>query len=408
MTRMYTWFPLLLLLLVSGCNSGGTTDAHPDSAYADSIVSDISADALRWADSVMRTMSLEEQAGQLIMPAVYSDSSARAVRQLRRYVCDWHVGGIVLLKGDIHSAAAVVDTLQKMSHPAMFIAIDAEWGLAMRLEGAPEFPRNGFLAGRADDIAAYDYGNEVARECRLIGINMVLGPVIDVAERGSVIGNRSFSSDPQEVARLGIAYSRGLTDGGVIAVAKHFPGHGSAAGDSHKRVAALYRSREALDSIDLLPFREFVKSSFPAIMVGHIAAFAIDSTGIPAAVSGKVITDLLKQEMEFKGLIITDAMTMEGAGKTSAADALIAGADIVLAPPSTDNAVKSIIEAVESGRISQPELSSKVTKVLYYKFLTGLYESGKVIRGNDLDIRMNAFDRNDLLRRLTGVRGRNS
>lgn len=409
MIRVFPWILAVFILSLPCCAPGrSATDDRQDSSTPDSIDTDISSDARVWADSITRNMSLEEMAGQLIMPAVYSDSSAAAMQLLRGYVYDWHVGGIVLLKGDIHSAAAVVDTLQKMARPAMFISIDAEWGLAMRLDGAPEFPRNSFIFAGSDDVAAYDYGNEVARECRLLGINMVLGPVIDVAEGQSVMGSRAFCSDPWEVARLGVAYARGVVDGGVIAVAKHFPGHGSASGDSHEQLVVVKRSRAALDTLDLLPFREFIKASLPAVMVGHIAVPSVDPSGISASVSEKIITDLLKKDLKFDGLVITDAMTMHGAEGATAADALIAGADIVLAPLSTQQAVQSIISAVNTGRISPPELLEKVKKVLYYKYLIGLNEPGNVKRGADLESGISAFDKWELVSRLTGGNGRRS
>nr|MDE5795382.1 hypothetical protein [Muribaculaceae bacterium] len=216
---------------------------------------DIGIDARAWADSIMESMTVEEMAGQLIMPAVYSDVSSDALHLLKKYSTDSHIGGVVLLKGSVEAARSIADTLRQWLAIPPFIAIDAEWGLAMRLDGTPEFPHNGRIAESADETLLFDYGFEVARECREIGINMVLGPVLDVLPEGkrkSGIGSRSFGRDAHRASDFGVAYAKGIESGGVISVAKHFPGHGSADADSHKRLPSGLKSRKALNDKDLL------------------------------------------------------------------------------------------------------------------------------------------------------------
>ncbi len=370
------------------CACGGGKQALQDS-LADSLVPveldsiqaehDISDDAMAWADSIMATMTVEKMAGQLIMPAVFSDDSPDAMRLLKRYASDSHIGGVVLLKGSTEAAKAIADTLRQLLPAPPFIAIDAEWGLAMRLDGTPEFPRNGRISERADQTMLFDYGYELARECRELGINMVLGPVLDVLPEGkrrSGIGTRSFGRDAQRVSELGVAYAKGIESGGVMSVAKHFPGHGSADADSHKRLPSVEKTREALDASDLLPFREYVGNGLSAIMMGHLYVPALDEEEIPVSVSKKILKGMVRNEFGFHGLIVTDAMNMAGADGNTAADAIIAGADIVLAPSNTEEEVANLAEAVRKGLLPTNQLRDRVRRVLFYKFLTARADTG--------------------------------
>lgn len=367
---------LALILSVSAfsaCAPGKGQASEADTLAADSLqfpIADITSEAEAWADSMLSRMTLEERAGQLLMPALYASADPATLRLLRRYVADLHVGGIVLLKGSVEASRTLADTLRKLSGAAPFVAIDAEWGLGMRLSGMPVFPANGVLSADVDQELMYDYGREVARECRLAGINMVLGPVADVAGPGSMIGRRSFGLDPRRVADLTVAYGRGLEDGSVISVAKHFPGHGSPRQDSHRKVAVIEGSRERLDSVDLPPFRAYVGAGLSGIMSGHLAVPALDAESRPASFSPPVLTGLLRGEMGFRGLILTDALNMGGAKGFMAADALLAGADIVLAPSDTRRELQSILDAVAEGWLPVRELNDRCRRVLFYKYLS--------------------------------------
>ncbi len=385
-----SWLVAAGMLFLGACGGGGQAsgDSVPDS-QGDSIVAveldsiqaehDISADARMWADSIMDVMTVEEMAGQLIMPAVYADASPDAMRLLRKYATDSHVGGVVLLKGSQEAARTIADTLRKLMPVCPYIAIDAEWGLAMRLEGTPEFPRNGRIAASADEDLLFDYGREVARECRELGINMVLGPVLDVlpdGRRRSGIGSRSFGSDAKRASDLGVAYAKGIESGGVMSVAKHFPGHGSADADSHKRLPTVDKTREELDATDLLPFKEYIGNGLSAIMLGHLHVPALDEEEVPVTVSKKILKGMLRKEMGFQGLIVTDAMNMAGADGNSGAEAIIAGADIVLAPTNTEEEVATLADAVRNGRLSTTELRDRVGRVLFYKYMSAREDSG--------------------------------
>lgn len=327
---------------------------------------------MEWVDSVMDEMTLEQMAGQLIMPAVFSDHSRNALRQVAAYVADSHIGGIVLLKGTPEAAYAIADTMAGLSCAPPLIAIDAEWGLAMRLKDTPIFPKNGRISPAVQDSILYEYGREVARECRGLGINMVLGPVLDVLPGGdgknSFIGHRSFGNDPARVARFGVAYARGLEDGGVLSVAKHFPGHGSADTDSHKALPLVAKDVPELWKQDLLPFEKYISAGLSAVMVGHLYVPALDKEEIPVSVSEKILKTILRDEMNFKGLVITDAMNMAGADGKTGVDAIMAGADIVLAPSDTRREILLLMEAVKNGRFPLSELRGRVRRVLAYKY----------------------------------------
>lgn len=375
------WLLIVAVTALAGCGNNANRADTADGQDNDSIsaaYADITDEAFRWADSVMAGMTLEELSGQLFMPAVYSDDSPTALRSIASYASDCHVGGVVLLKGTVDAVRGIADTLRNLSKTPPFIAIDAEWGLAMRLKDTPRFPKNGEISQKAEETLLFDYGVEVARECRGAGINMVLGPVLDVLPRGirgeltAVIGNRSFGSDPQRVARLGTAYARGLESGNVMSVAKHFPGHGSADGDSHRLLPKVVKDRQALDSTDLLPFKAYVDAGLGGVMTGHLLVPALDSGGTPASVSDKIMGKILRDEWDFSGLIITDAMNMRGADGKTGADAVMAGADLVLAPESTRRETDLLSDAVRSGRFSLESLRDRVRRVLFYKYIYAL------------------------------------
>ncbi len=386
MFRLQTIAIFCLSVLLWGCRNGVSVSeiVETDSAEVlelDSIPAeyDVSIDAKLWADSIMDVMTLEEMIGQLIMPAVYADVSYASMRLVKQYATDDHVGGVVLLKGSVSAAKTIADTLRRLLPAPPFIAIDAEWGLSMRLEGTPEFPRNGRISADADETLLFDYGYEVARECREIGINMVLGPVLDVLPSGrrqSGIGSRSFGRDPERAARLGVAYAKGVESGGVMSVAKHFPGHGSADADSHKRLPVVAKTRDELEATDLLPFREYVSNGMRAIMTGHLYVPALDKEEIPVTVSEKILSEFLREELGFTGLVVTDAINMAGASGYSAVDAILAGADMVLAPANTREELLNIADAVRNGKLSVAILRDRVGRILFFKFMVARYNNG--------------------------------
>ena len=361
----------LLLLPLLAATVACSSPHHPSSGHAAAAVDSAAvADSLLRvkADSAVRALTPEQRAGMLLMPAMFTRHDTPTLRQLRHYALDIHAGGIVLLRGDTLSARIIADTLRSLGRADMILSIDAEWGLGMRLEDAPSYPVNGELSTYASEKLMRSYGSRVAQQCRRLGITMVLGPVVDVVPEGrqSIMSRRSFGADPARVARLASAYALALEEGGVISVAKHFPGHGSVPEDSHRTLPVLHKSLHLMMSQDLLPFRIYVEGGMSGIMVGHIAVPAVDPDIQPAAVSAAVITDLLRNDMKFQGLILTDALNMGGAEGAPAWKAVAAGADLVLAPSDTDAARRDILAAIERGDLTQAEVDGHCRRIFYY------------------------------------------
>ena len=344
--------------------------------------SDLTYDAEAYADSVVATLSDAEMAGMIYMPAVYASADSHNMALVARYVNDLKVGGIVLLKGNLRGASEIADTLAAMrGNPGLFLAVDAENGLRMRFSDAPEFPWNRELGHISDDRLLYDFGLEMARECRAAGINMVLGPVMDVVPGEGSHGltrKRSLGSNPRRVADLALAYARGLEDGNVISVAKHFPGHGSASADSHKALGRIRSDRQTIDSIDLYPFRRYASEGLSGVMVGHLYVTALDTVERPAVVSDVVMGDVLRGNLGFRGLVITDALNMEGALGVRGWQAVAAGADMVIAPTDTGEEIRATLDALADGSLSRGALADRCRRILFYKYLSGLYDAPRV------------------------------
>ncbi|MDE6271407.1 MAG: glycosyl hydrolase family 3 [Muribaculaceae bacterium] len=367
--------------MAGGC---GQSQSERDRIYHDSVrradsiaaearaENDLTTKAYAYADSILATMPLERQVAMLLMPAAFSRADDHNIRHILHYTDSLGVGGIVLLKGDLESAAIIADTLASSAGTMPFLAVDAENGLKMRFADAPEFPWNKELGRLSDNQIMYEFGREIARECRLVGINMVLGPVMDVVPGSGSDGlmrKRSFGSDPKRVAELAIAYSRGLEDGNVISVAKHFPGHGSSRVDTHRSLGEIESTREYVDSVDLYPFRRYVEEGLSGVMIGHLAFTALDTIRRPAVISPVIMKDLLRNDLGFHGLVITDALNMEGALGVRAWQAIAAGADMVIAPTDTRHEIQEMIYAVRAGDLPASVIRDRCRRILFYKYL---------------------------------------
>lgn len=357
---------LILLIFISSCSGRSGEIAVTDSSGI-SEISDISPEIEAYSQKWIHTLDTAQKAAQLVMPTVYASADRYTVELVKDYA-RMGVGGIIFLKGDIESARALVDTFRLYSIVEPFIGIDAEWGLGMRLHDAPKFPANGDIPDHTSEQLLFDYGREVADESRKIGINLILGPVLDISSPRSYIGRRSYGTDPKKVSEYAIAYARGVESGNVMSVAKHFPGHGAAEGDSHKGTLTINRSLQSLDSIDLQPFKSYIANGLSGIMVGHLAFPAIDPKGLPAALSKVVITDLLRNDLNFKGIVFTDALNMLGAKGMGADKAILAGSDIVLAPAKTEAEIDNIINAVQSGELTMTQIDQHLKRILSKKY----------------------------------------
>lgn len=401
-----------LLAMTGSCtqNSADPERQRDDSIRrADSIAdeirqaNDLTFLANAYADSILATLSSRQKVAMLLMPAAYSKTDDATIRRILEYSDSLEVGGIVLLKGDLQSAALISDTVKRHGIASPFIAVDAENGLKMRFNDAPEFPWSNELGRLSDDQLMYEFGREIARECRIVGIDMVLGPVMDVVPGSGYSGlmrKRSLGSNPGKVADLAIAYSRGLEDGNVISVAKHFPGHGSAGADTHKALGVIRSSREVIDSIDLYPFRRYAQERLSGVMVGHLSVKALDSIRRPAVVSPVVMQDILRKELGFNGLIITDALNMEGASGVRAWQAIAAGADMIIAPSDTKKEINEMLSAINRGDLTIQDIDDRCRRILFFKYLVRINRPGSSGKASLLhsDMQSAATSVNDSIR----------
>lgn len=332
-----------------------------------------------WVDSVFDAMSYDERIGQLFMVIANPKTDSRNMQRLTRYINEIKIGGILFHKGDPVTQAEVTNRLQRMSRVPLLVSLDGEWGLSMRLSGTTRFPKNMMLGAIEDNRLIEAYGKEVARQCREMGIHINFAPDMDINSNqdNPVIGLRSFGEVPEAVADKGIAYARGLESEGVLSVAKHFPGHGDTSEDSHKTLPAVYHDRKRLDSVELLPFKRYIYEGFGGMMTAHLYVPALDKKpNRPVSLSRKVVTDLLQNELGFRGLCFTDALAMKGAttrkSDNPSVQALLAGNDILLASATPINDFTAIKEAIEEGLLDLEAIEAKCLKILRYKYLLGL------------------------------------
>lgn len=332
-----------------------------------------------WVDSVFDAMSYDERIGQLFMVIAEPKSDNRNMQRLLRYVNEIKIGGILFHKGNPMTQAEVTNRLQKASRVPMFVSLDGEWGLSMRLSGTTRFPKNMMLGAIEDNKLITEYGKEVARQCKELGIQINFAPDIDVNSNtdNPVIGLRSFGENPVAVADKGLAYARGLEGEGIISVSKHFPGHGDTSEDSHNTLPSIHHDRARLDSVELYPFRRYIYDGYAGVMTGHLYVPALDKTrNRPSSLSRPIVTGLLKEELGFRGLCFTDALAMKGATASKldnpSVKALLAGNDILLAPAAPINDFTAVKEAIDEGILNIEDIEAKCIKILQYKYITGL------------------------------------
>ncbi len=336
-----------------------------------------------WADSVFNKMTLAEEVGQMIVPFTwtsYYSSDDPSYQTLIHFVRDLKVGGFVVSIGDIYEQAILLNRLQSVADIPLLISADYENGLGMRLKEAPAFPTNMAFGAAGDSLLVYKVGNAIAREARAIGVTQNYAPVSDVNDNpeNPIINVRSYGEDPNLVAKLASAFIKGTQDAGVIATAKHFPGHGNTSVDSHAELPVLNSTYEQLDKVELVPFRADVKAGVKSVMVAHIAFESFEGQNqIPGSLSHKITTDLLQDSVHFHGLIVTDALNMKGVtNKYSVAEAAVravkAGADILLMPPDIEVALNALVRAVQRGEISKERIDYSVKKILLLKSELGL------------------------------------
>jgi beta-N-acetylhexosaminidase len=346
-----------------------------------------------WVDSTLATLDLRTRVGQMVHVWVLGDYThwdEPSFAEVRQWVTDDGVGGVTMSLGSPIEVAAKINSLQRIARLPLLVASDLEPGLGRLVGGvhAPSLLRGGSAtllttnmaigaAGREED--AYRAGMITGREARAIGITMAFSPTSDVNNNPAnpVINTRSFGEDPAAVATLAAAFVRGLQEEGVVATAKHFPGHGDTDTDSHLALPVVASNRARLDSVELRPFKAAIDAGVGAVMTAHIALPALGQPSTPATLVPEVIEGLLRDSLGFEGMIVTDALTMEGVGKgygvgESAVLAVKAGADVLLKPGDIPGAINAVVAAVESGDISEARIERSVRKTLEMKARLGL------------------------------------
>ena len=329
-------------------------------------------DQNRWVDSIMKKLSPDERIGQLFMVAAYSNKDAKHIAEITNLIKQNKIGGLIFMQGGPVRQATLTNKYQKLSKVPLLIGMDAEWGLSMRLDSCVVYPRQMTMGAMQNDSLIYEMGNDMARQCKRLGVHISFSPDCDVNNnsKNPVIGSRSFGENKYKVAEKAIMYMKGLQDNGVLACGKHFPGHGDTESDSHKTLPVISKSKEAMDTLELYPFKQLINAGIGSIMVAHLFVPSYDSTTNQATTLSKpVVTGLLKEQLAFKGLVITDALNMKGVSDfygPSEVDlkALLAGNDVLLFSGNVPKAIALIKVAISKGEISQNEIDLRCRKIL--------------------------------------------
>ena len=362
------------LTFASCAQSTSSSDASEDTAV-EILKPEFLDVELEYIDSLLSTLSIEEQIAQLLMVPIYSLESRSDWAEAETWVKDLGLGGVICMQGGPENQRVRIKRLQEISEIPLMVASDAEWGLGMRLDSTRSFPRALTLGATRDAKLVREFGRVVGKSLRSTGIQVNFAPVVDVNSNpiNPVIGSRSFSENVELVGELGLAYALGLQDENILATAKHFPGHGDSDSDSHKTLPTISGSRARLDSVELAPFRKLIDGGVGAMMIAHLDVPALDSTDAqPSTLSPAIVDTLLRQELGFEGLAFTDALSMKGfadfAGdRPRARDALLAGNDILLFPGNPRDVIEEIRLAIENNEIDSVFVLEKCRRVLQAK-----------------------------------------
>lgn len=326
-------------------------------------------------------MSIREKVGQLFI-IEYSDRYDPKDKEFEKLIRRDKIGGIILMEMEINNYIKSHNRFQKISDIPLLISVDGEWGASMRFDTLTQFPRNMQLGALSSPDLVYQVGRVMATQFVRLGIHINYAPTIDINNNplNPVIGQRSFGDDREKVALYGAAIIKGMQNGGVLASAKHFPGHGDTETDSHKALPLLPFDRSRLDSLELYPFRHVIKEGVEMVMVGHLNVPSLDPTGVPSSISYPIITELLKEELGFKGIVVTDALGMKGVAENIpseriAIESFKAGSDLLLMPPKDRrDAIAAFRKAVRKGEISEERVNESLRKILRMKEYLGLLD----------------------------------
>ena len=404
--KLFTIAGLLLLFTVTA-----------DNTYAENINSAQEKDyrnnpqIIQMADSVLSTLSLREKIAQIIIIAYQVNDSPKVKRLQNHLIKDEGIGGVIIMNDPLDGAIKRLNEFHTMAKTPLLVTIDGEWGLSMRFNEIPVFPRQMQLGALSSDSLVYEVGKAFGEECNKLNIHVDFAPDIDINNNinNPVINTRSFGEDREKVAKFGIALSKGMASRNVAGSAKHFPGHGDTDVDSHKGLPRLNFTRERLDSLELYPFRQLIANNVDMVMVGHLEVKALDETGTISSISRKIVTDLLRNEYGYDGIICTDALGMDGVAKASGLDqahvaleAYKAGVDILLMPEDVENTLELISNAIRKGELSEAELDSKVMKMLMLKARCGMFNKdyNPLVSRYRLAEKMQSRDNEELIKEI--------
>ncbi len=334
----------------------------------------------KWVDSIYDHMTLEEKMGQLFMADIFSSDPKSKTDKIKDLITNYHLGGIIFSKGGPLRQAKLNNEFQSLAKVPLMIGMDAEWGLAMRLDSTYAFPWNMTLGAITDNKIVEKVGKRIGEQSKRLGVHINFAPVVDINTnpKNPIIGNRSFGEDRDNVTEKSLAFMKGMQSAGVMGSAKHFPGHGDTDMDSHKTLPTVDFSRERLDSIELYPYKKLINEGLNSVMVAHLNVPSLEiQMNYPSSLSSKVVTDLLINELGFNGLIFTDALNMKGAsnfkkpGEIELA-AFLAGNDVLLISEDIPKAMEYLINSYNEEVITEERLALSVKKILYAKYKVGL------------------------------------
>lgn len=344
-----------------------------------------------WVAEKMAAMTLDEKIGQMIMIRAHSNLGPEHIAEVERQIKTYKVGSLCFFQGTPLRQAELTNQYQEISEIPLMIAIDGEWGLGMRFpQSSISFPRQLMLGAIQDNHLIYEMGKEIAHQMKRIGVHVNFAPVVDVNNNADnpVINDRSFGEDRNNVASKSYAYMKGMQDNGLMACAKHFPGHGDTDVDSHADLPVINHDLKRLDSIELMPFRVMIDQGIKSVMVAHLSIPALDPrVNVPSTLSRPIVTDLLKDSLNFEGLIFTDALEMKGVTKhyesgVVEAEAIVAGNDVLCLPENVPMAIQTIKAYIADGRIPMEAIDKSVEKILTEKYNFGLYIKPRILLNN--------------------------
>lgn len=343
-----------------------------------------------WVDSIYNQLSFDEKVGQLFMVAAYSNKDEAHNKSIDKLVEENKIGGLIFFQGGPVRQAKLTNRYQAKSKVPMFIGIDAEWGLSMRLDSTYRYPWNMTLGAVQDMKLIEKAGNQMAKQSKRMGIHFNFAPVVDINTnpKNPIIGNRSFGETKENVTLRALALMKGLQDEGVYATAKHFPGHGDTSTDSHHTLPVVKFDRKRIDEVELYPYKELIKNGLTSVMVAHLNVPSIEPReNFPTSLSYNVVTNILKNELQFEGLIFTDALNMKGASNFKKPgdidlEAFLAGNDVLLFAENVPVAIKKFNDAKKEGRLTEERLAYSVKKILAYKYKANLNNYQPIVFDN--------------------------